>query len=82
METLTLEQLREIEARSAAATPGPWRSLIEGRDCDSGSSFIQTSADDIYLIGATQADQDFIAAARQDVPVLVREILRLRGLQI
>ena len=36
--------------------------------------------DDIELSGATKADQDFIAHARQDVPRLLDEIERLRGL--
>ena len=44
----------------------------------SGSSFIMTGGEDIYLTGATGADQDFIAAARQDVALLVEEVRRLR----
>ena len=80
MPELTLEQLREIESRHVVATPGPWKSYIEGRNHTSGSSFIQTQGEDIYLTGATQADQDFIAAARDDVPKLVAEIRRLRAL--
>lgn len=72
------EQLRVIERRCSLATPGPWRSLIEGRDHTSGSSFIQTAGEDIYLHGAEIADLDFIAAARQDIPLLIAEIRRLR----
>ena len=37
-------ELAEIEQRCAAATPGPWRAFVEGRDHESGSSFIQTAA--------------------------------------
>lgn len=37
---LTEEELAAIRARCAAATPGPWRSYVEGRDHTSGSSFI------------------------------------------
>jgi hypothetical protein len=33
---------------------------------------------DIELFGATVADQDFIARARQDIPRLIDEIERLR----
>jgi hypothetical protein len=73
------EELAAIEARCRAATPGPWRSFIEGRDHTSGDSFIQTTGDDIYLTGATAADQDFIANARQDIMRLVDEIRRLRA---
>jgi hypothetical protein len=46
----------------------------------SGSDFIMTGAEDIYLTGATTADHDFIAHARQDVPRLISEIDRLRKL--
>jgi hypothetical protein len=59
---------------------------FEGRDQVSGASFIQTSTQDIYISsedyigggGHFCADQDFIAHARQDVPMLIDEILRLR----
>jgi hypothetical protein len=72
------QQLLDIEHRCKAATPGPWKSYIEGRDHDSGSDFIRTFGEDIYLSGATAADQDFIASARQDIPLLVSEIRALR----
>ncbi|WP_293407203.1 hypothetical protein [Phenylobacterium sp.] len=52
---------------------------IEGRDHRSGSDVITTAAGDIELSGASQADQDFIAAARQDVPALLAEVARLRA---
>jgi hypothetical protein len=82
---MTEEELKAIKARCEAATPGPWKSYIEGRDSTGGSDFIMTGegttlGDDIELTGATQADQDFIAHARQDVPKLLAEIERLRGL--
>jgi hypothetical protein len=41
-------------------------------------SVITTGAEDIYLTGASEADQDFIAAARQDVLLLVDELRRLK----
>lgn len=75
---LTEAQIDLIAQRCDAATSGPWVSSVEGRDHVSGSSFIRTSVDDIELSGATIADQDFIASARQDVPRLVEEIRRLR----
>jgi len=37
-----------------------------------------TRGNDIELFGATVADQDFIANARQDIPRLIDEIERLR----
>ena len=71
---LSPEMLDEIERRCDAATPGPWKSFIEGRDDMSGDHFIRTAGEDIYLHGATLADQDFIASARQDLPLLIQEI--------
>ncbi len=82
---LTNEELEAIAKRVAAAQPGPWKSFVEGRDHTSGSSFIRTGegtsrGEDIELIGATVEDQDFIAAARQDVPLLLNEIRMLKSL--
>ncbi len=78
-------QLLEIEDRISKTSPGPWKSYIEGRDHESGSDFIMTGTggargEDIEMLGATTADRDFIAAARQDVPALIAEIRRLRAL--
>lgn len=75
---MTESQLKEIELRCDKATEGPWISFVEGRDHTSGSSFIRTIRDDIELIGATVEDQDFIANARQDIPILIREIYKLK----
>jgi len=59
-----------------------WRSYVEGRDHTSGSSFIKTGGtsrdEDIELSGATPADQEFVAHAREDVPLLLAEIEHLR----
>jgi len=76
---LTDEYLNEIEHRLKGTTGGPWTSFAEGRDHTSGSSFIRTAACDIELSGATVADQDFIAHARQDIPLLIGEVRRLRA---
>lgn len=78
--------LDEIRLRSQKATLGPWKSFIEGRDHASGSSFIMTGVgeartNDIELTGASDADQDFIAHARQDIPRLLDEIARLKKLK-
>ncbi len=81
-----------MKIRFEATSVAPWVSFIEGRDCESGSSFImtgiakgeniwsETRGEDIYLTGATNADQDFIAHARQDIPMLIAEIERLKNL--
>jgi hypothetical protein len=76
---LTNADLDQIEARLRAAEPGPWKSFVEGHDHSSGSSFIATPDSDIELAGATAADQDFIAYARQDLPKLLNEVRRLRA---
>jgi hypothetical protein len=75
---ITADLLREIQARVDRATAGPWKSFVEGRDHVAGSDFIQTAGEDIELGGATVEDQDFIASARQDIPLLLAEIYRLR----
>jgi hypothetical protein len=81
MRPLSEEYLTEIKNRCDQATPGPWKSYVEKRDGISGSDFIMTMGEDIYLTGATTADQDFIAHARQDIPTLLAEIERLKALK-
>jgi len=77
------EQLEEIELRCSKTQNGPWTAFIEGRDHESGNNFIMTGenenrGEDIEMIGATIADFDFIAHAKQDIPNLIEEIRRLR----
>ena len=83
-EILSDEQIKLIDERCTSATPGPWLSYVEGRDFESGSSVIVRGENgqesDLYLLGGTIADQDFIAHARQDIPLLLDEIKRLRKL--
>jgi hypothetical protein len=76
---MTDEELDRMETRLRDAAPGPWISFVEGRDHESGSSFIQTPVNDIELCGATAADQDFVAHARQDLAKLLVEVRRLRA---
>ena len=57
--------------------------FLRGIYITGGSSFIMVGEEhnrltDIELIGATEADQDFIANARQDIPKLINEIRRLK----
>jgi hypothetical protein len=87
---MTKDELEAIKARCEATSVAPWVSFIEGRDCESGSSFIMTGihkgehiwgknrGEDLEIIGATTADLDFIAHARQDIPMLLEEIERLK----
>lgn len=72
-------RIQEIKKRLSQATQGEWVSYIEGRDHTSGCSFIKTGVGgvrgpDIELTGATIADQDFIAHARQDLEFLIEII--------
>ena len=85
MIALTDKEITEIRKRCDAASTGPWVSYIEGRDHTSGSDFIMIGendnrGEDIELTGATTADQDFIAHARQDIPALLAEIERLKNI--
>jgi len=85
-EPLSTEYLEEVSKRCEAATQAPWVAYIEGRDHTSGESFImrgplENEVDlDLYLHGATIEDYDFIAHSRQDIPLLLLEIERLRKL--
>jgi hypothetical protein len=88
---MTDQEIIEIKKRVEMATKGPWKSYIEGRDHESGNDFIMTGISenediwseargtDIELTGATNADQDFIANARQDIPKLLDEVTRLKA---
>ena len=81
---LTKEYLEAVRRRCREATEGPWTSFIEGRDqALGGASFIMRGKDqdkdDLYLDGGTVADYDFVANARQDIPLLIDEIERLQA---
>jgi hypothetical protein len=89
---LTEAELDQIERRCEAASKPPWQSFIEGRDYWGGDNFIRVgsfddSEPDMYvsrhvaegLMPASDADLDFIAHARQDLPLLLAEVRRLRG---
>jgi hypothetical protein len=73
-------EIEGMMARCQNATPEPWTSFVEGREMFGADAFIRTAGEDIYLTGATAADQDFIAHARQDIPRLIEEFVRLKRL--
>ncbi len=73
------DELARMQRLGDAATMGPWKSFIEGRDHEAGSNFAQTDGHDIEMSGAATADYDFIAIATQDVPRLIAEVRRLRA---
>jgi hypothetical protein len=80
MAALSRQYIEDLLTLLRATTPGPWTSFVEGRDHESGSSFIRTRTADIELSAATPADQDFMARAHQDIPLLIAEIERLEAL--
>lgn len=84
---ITNATLDELARLSVACDPGPWFAVVEGRDADSGDSFIQTGPDerrgeDLYVTrdsGPADATYlDLLAAARTYLPLLVEEIRALR----
>jgi hypothetical protein len=82
---MTPERLAEIEARTEAATPGPW--FADSHVVDFGRPY----RSDVYVpFAVVHAHADhrtrqqeinaaFIAHARADVPDLVAEVHRLRA---
>lgn len=77
---MDLKEIIDIENKD---TNMPWTSYTEGINNESGSSFIMTGGEndrdyDINFINIREADQNFIAMARNVVPELVDEILRLQ----
>ncbi|KAA2224505.1 hypothetical protein [Chryseobacterium sediminis] len=81
---MTESKLKNIIEVCNKATPSPWTSYIEGRDFTSGSSFIMTGEKenrdyDIEFISIKPEDQDFIAMARNVIPLLIDEIIKLKG---
>ena len=69
-----------MEQRVRAASPGPWFSLVAGRDLEAGMNCIELGCCSLMeVLGGTIADQDFIANAREDLPLLLREVRRLRA---
>lgn len=91
---MTTLDLDAIEARLAAATPGPWRAYTKerhdslfGLPDDTAYSWVTVSHDD-EIIGelfddATghrgSLDAAFIAAAPTDIAALIAEVRRLRA---
>lgn len=77
---LTERELDLMERRSQAASPGPWISFVVGRDLEAGLNCIEVGYCALMeVLGGTEADQDFIASAREDLPRLVKEVRSLRA---
>ncbi|MBY6273548.1 MAG: hypothetical protein CW346_15230 [Bacillaceae bacterium] len=75
------QRLREIEERVSKATPGPWEAYgVGGIHMDGtsdGYSVMTAAGKRLHSPYMTQADADFIAHAREDVPWLL-SLLRER----
>ena len=91
---LTEAELDQIEQRCGGASKPPWQSFIEGWDHWGGDNFIRIggmddSEADMYvsrataegLVPASDADLDFIACSRQDLPLLLAGVRGLRVAQ-
>jgi hypothetical protein len=81
---LTEQQLDDIEARAAAATPGPWCTdsweIYQGTEYLPGISlWIGETCRGTSTPEQDRNDAAFVAAARTDVPALLAEIRRLRA---
>ena len=77
------EVLTLLEELSQHCDAPPWTALVEGRDVESGSSFIMTGeghsrGEDIYITRdsgpASAAYLDLIAALRTYLPELIAEV--------
>jgi hypothetical protein len=74
---LSDEELTRIERLAEAATVGPWIAIsdcVELGICNELGTFAC-----IELSNTRAADRDFIASARQDVPMLLREVRILKA---
>ncbi len=77
---LTTELFKLIYEQNKNSTLMPWDSYFEGRDHVSGSSFLMTQNEDIEICGISIENQDFIAECRTVLPLLLQEVIHLKGL--
>lgn len=85
---MTPERLAEIKSRAEAATPGPWEAELQEVEVDhDGTEYPYTGAwvpracpweDGDGYVHMDDANAEFIANARQDIPDLLAEVERLR----
>lgn len=66
--------LAEIKAREQAATPGPWKVGISAMITDGNGHAL-------FFGEGAKANAEFIAHARADIPALIAEVERLRGVE-
>lgn len=86
---MTDDELKAIEARAHAATPGPWHEGVGKLRDGETREMVISPADDVIValayggfgnpVDRTTQDRKFIASARTDVPALVAEVRRLQA---
>ena len=74
---MTPERMAEIEARANAATPGPWEAWDRGIGFEVHVNGEELNSE--FRETFRQADAEFIAEARTDVPALLAEVRRLQA---
>jgi hypothetical protein len=77
-EQLSEPELQAIEQRAAAATEGPWAARFDGQRQGIFVAHREVVLFDVGHVRPSTPDADFIAAARADVPRLLREVRRLQ----
>ncbi len=88
MSGLSRERLEEIRARAEKATPGPWEFWTGGTFVSRYEEYATVICDTLLdaemrgrlLKGHSENNGQFIAHSRTDVPDLLAEVDRLRGL--
>lgn len=74
------EELRLIERRWLAASPGPWFTYVANPAIASEGDLTGTrEAALLQIVGGSAEDVAFIAHARDDIPRLIREVRTLRA---
>jgi hypothetical protein len=89
---LTNEQLREMEERCKKATPGGWKIFKDEHETRIGTNWIHGQLKSYAPVVTTtvsvkrgtcvyikDADAEFIAHAREDMPILIAEVIALRN---
>jgi hypothetical protein len=80
---VTARELQAIKTRAARATPGPWQIHVRGTsttiEAQDGKKWIAQAMLGTYGIGNVEANADFLAHARDDIPTLLAEVERQRA---
>ena len=71
---------KNCRAAGECSHPPPWIRLVNELEASRGYKSIQIALNEVVIIGATDADEDFILHSREDVLLLIREIRRLSEL--